>query len=456
MGSVSFALSGAKAATATDDAAPFGLFAGAGHTLPAGSYTLSAPAYPEDGARGEALQTLSVSFTVAAGTEPTGMVLDGLTLTDAATQAAVGAVTNGSAFTLPASGRYEISTDLARGRTAGSVHLELSGAKTATRTDNAAPYELFGTGQSLPAGAYTMRALAYAAAARGGDVLQTLTASFTVKEPLTAALEDVPAEHDGSPFSFRVRFSEGVPTTDAALLGAFTVTGGTATASRRVGGADDLREIDVEPTQAATDVTVALAATTDCAAAGAVCTADGRKFSNADTAMVEGVVWVSVSDGAGDEGDTAEFEVTLSAAHVSTVTVDYATQDSDAKAGSDYTAASDTLEFAAGVTSKTVSVTLTDDGTMDDGQSFWVVLSNPSGVRLGGAGDPGLRRARGRARHDPGFGGAVGGVGARCFGERGFRCGGRVRGRPGTGVDRDGDGGLRDLGRHGDGGRRLP
>lgn len=177
VGSVSFALSGAKAATATDDAAPFGLFAGAGHTLPAGSYTLSATAYPKDGARGEALQTLSVSFTVAAGTEPTGMVLDGLTLTDAATQAAVGAVTNGSAFTLPASGRYEISTDLATGQTAGSVHLELSGAKTATRTDSAAPYELFGTGQALPAGAYTMRALAYAAAARGGDVLQTLTAS---------------------------------------------------------------------------------------------------------------------------------------------------------------------------------------------------------------------------------------------------------------------------------------
>ena len=123
-----------------------------------------------------------------------------------------------------------------------------------------------------------------------------------------------------------------MPTTDAALLGAFTVTGGTSTASRRVGGADDLREIDVEPTRAATDVTVALAATTDCAAAGAVCTADGRKLSNADTAMVEGVVWVSVSDGAGDEGDTAEFEVTLSAAHVSTVTVDYATQDSDAAA----------------------------------------------------------------------------------------------------------------------------
>ena len=89
----------------------------------------------------------------------------------------MGAVTNGSAFTLPASGRYEISTDLATGQTAGSVHLELSGAKTATRTDSAAPYELFGTGQALPAGAYTMRALAYAAAARGGDVLQTLTAS---------------------------------------------------------------------------------------------------------------------------------------------------------------------------------------------------------------------------------------------------------------------------------------
>ena len=54
---------------------------------------------------------------------------------------------------------------------------------------------------------------------------------------------------------------------------------------------------------------------------------------------------------------TLAFAVTLSRAASGTVTVGYATTDGTAAAGSDYTATNGTLTFAAGETSKTVSVT---------------------------------------------------------------------------------------------------
>ena len=71
-GSVRLELSGAKAAAATDDAAPWSLYGdGAGRingaALPPGSYTLSATAYADSGGRGEERGSLEVSFTVAAG-----------------------------------------------------------------------------------------------------------------------------------------------------------------------------------------------------------------------------------------------------------------------------------------------------------------------------------------------------------------------------------------------------
>src|SRR5262249_14556356 len=66
---------------------------------------------------------------------------------------------------------------------------------------------------------------------------------------------------------------------------------------------------------------------------------------------------VTVVESAGQ----AAFTVSLSAASGWTVTVNYATQDFTAVAGSDYTATSGTLTFAPGETTKTVSVPVTDD-----------------------------------------------------------------------------------------------
>ena len=63
-----------------------------------------------------------------------------------------------------------------------------------------------------------------------------------------------------------------------------------------------------------------------------------------------------------DEGDTAQFVVTLTPASSKQVTVSYSTADGTAKASEDYTAASSTtLTFTAGDTTKTVSVATTED-----------------------------------------------------------------------------------------------
>ena len=94
---------------------------------------------------------------------------------------------------------------------------------------------------------------------------------------------------------------------------------------------------------------------------------------------------VTVADATATEGadDTIDFEVSLNARDdCKTVTVDWATEDSTATAGEDYTAASGTLTFAPGETSKTISATVLDDTVADTGESFTLRLSNPTEVAL--------------------------------------------------------------------------
>ena len=91
---------------------------------------------------------------------------------------------------------------------------------------------------------------------------------------------------------------------------------------------------------------------------------------------------IFVADAAVSEaqGATADFEVTLSRAASETVTVEYATiSDGTATEGADYTATSGTLTFNPGETSKTVSVPVQDDRHEDGGETFRLLLSNPSG-----------------------------------------------------------------------------
>ena len=91
----------------------------------------------------------------------------------------------------------------------------------------------------------------------------------------------------------------------------------------------------------------------------------------------------------------AVFTVSLSKAAASPVTVKYATSNGSASAGSDYTASSGTLTFAAGVTSQTVNVAVTGDTAVEADETFTMTLSAPSGATLGT-----LSKATGTIRND--------------------------------------------------------
>ena len=86
----------------------------------------------------------------------------------------------------------------------------------------------------------------------------------------------------------------------------------------------------------------------------------------------------------GGTSATLDFVVTLSRSpSVGTseaVSVDYATSDGTATAGADYTAASGTLSFAAGETSKTVSVTVLNDAHDEGSETLTLTLSNATGA----------------------------------------------------------------------------
>ena len=111
--------------------------------------------------------------------------------------------------------------------------------------------------------------------------------------PLTAEFLDTPSSHDGqTAFTFELRFSEEFDLSYKTLRDhAFTVTGGEVTTARRLdreSTTPNIRwEITVTP-DGNGSVTVALPATTDCAAQGTICTGDGRMLSNRTELTVSG------------------------------------------------------------------------------------------------------------------------------------------------------------------------
>ncbi|MDE2758498.1 MAG: IPT/TIG domain-containing protein, partial [Acidobacteriota bacterium] len=121
------------------------------------------------------------------------------------------------------------------------------------------------------------------AGATGYEASMELTIALEEDEPapLTAQFVGLPEMHGGyGTVSLRVLFSEAIPTRYKTLRdSSFTVTNGSVRKARRVDGRSDLWEIGVAPSSDA-DMVVVLPETTDCAAAGAVCTAAGKALSN--------------------------------------------------------------------------------------------------------------------------------------------------------------------------------
>ena len=115
-----------------------------------------------------------------------------------------------------------------------------------------------------------------------------------------------------------------------------------------------------------------------------------------DNDAQSGTPQVSINDFVVDEAaGTASFVITLDRPSAGVVSLNYATQDGTALAGSDYVAASGTLTFAPGETAKTVKVGLINDTLQEGAEAFSLALSgligatvlNPVGTAVIGAND---------------------------------------------------------------------
>ena len=140
----------------------------------------------------------------------------GFTLVDATNQAVLARFSDDVTLELddPDNASFGVRVDTGAGVTIGSVRLELSGQKTEARTENWAPYSLYGDdgsalhGNSLPAGSYTLRATAYPNRGLQGNPLGTLEVSITVTapEPATITSDDPAPEgaanQEGGPLQY--------------------------------------------------------------------------------------------------------------------------------------------------------------------------------------------------------------------------------------------------------------
>jgi hypothetical protein len=102
----------------------------------------------------------------------------------------------------------------------------------------------------------------------------------------------------------------------------------------------------------------------------------GKNFGNKQTPSP---ITLSITDATVIEGQNPNVVVTvnLSAASSQTVTVNYATANGTAIAGSDYTTATGTLLFAPGNTSQTITVPIIDNNISEVDETFTVNLSSP-------------------------------------------------------------------------------
>ena len=102
-------------------------------------------------------------------------------------------------------------------------------------------------------------------------------------------------------------------------------------------------------------------------------------ITNDDVAPVPSLSVANVSKAEGNSGTSnLVFTVTLSQAAASSVTVNYATSNLTASAGSDYVATSGTVTIPAGSTTGTFNVVVNGDSTVETDETLRVTLTSPS------------------------------------------------------------------------------
>ena len=213
---------------------------------------------------------------------------------------------------------------------------------------------------------------------------ETVTERSPPENALIASFSRVPAEHDGaSQFFVNFHLSEEPDGLSYRTVhnGLFEVTGGSIEkASRLVAGKNNGWSVRIDPSGLG-DVTVRVNGDERVrhrprgvhrGRAQARGRAPGRHRRPPQHSRSRMRKFEEGADA------TLDFTVTLSKARFTATTVDYATGNGTATAGSDYTLTSGTLTFGPLETSKTVSVPVLDDAVDEGSETMSLTLSNPS------------------------------------------------------------------------------
>jgi predicted extracellular nuclease len=289
---------------------------------------------------------------------------------------------------------YEGVITASNGPAAGMTSTDIGVSQAGTQSD-AFTLQLQGTGGDPSDFVWA----AGVAATRGGtNTGQTFTASAPVQS-LSIADAGVTEGNSGTTqISFTVTRANG---TTGAVAATWTVSFGTGATAADAGdfaaaqaltGTVEFAEGETTKTivlnvagDAAIEETETFTVTLSAPTNGATlsdATATGT-ITNDDFPVIPGA---SIADAAIVEGDAGTanlvFTVTLSAGPTGPVTIDFATANGSATAGSDYVATSGTISFAAGETSKTISIPVNGDTVGELRETFTVTLSNPSGATL--------------------------------------------------------------------------
>jgi hypothetical protein len=116
--------------------------------------------------------------------------------------------------------------------------------------------------------------------------------------------------------------------------------------------------------------------------------ADGQgqgTINNDDPQPTIGINSAFLTEGAQGTSSNVQVQVTLSNPSSQTITVAYATANQTATAGSDYVAASGTVTFNPGETTKNIPIQINGDDVDEISETFVVSLTNPTNATIGTA-----------------------------------------------------------------------
>ena len=247
------------------------------------------------------------------------------------------------------------------------------------------------------------------------DTTKTNEAPYAVpildNDPITASVKASTASViEGQPVSFTVTLSGGETTADVTIR--YSVSGtatrdddyrapsGTVTIAR-----DSTSRRFTVRIQTIDDLVVETEETLVLQLSGGS-SAGSVRASGSDTVTIldNDTVMVSVESATTTEGEPASFVVKLSRQAPGSLEVSYETADvagtGAAEAGTDYTAASGTLTFAPGDTSKTVAVPTLDDELNEADETFTLTLSAPNLPNWATLGTDGTANATGTIEDD--------------------------------------------------------